>query len=159
MRRLTVLVLALTLGTGAVAVEPAKERSIRELLDLTEAGRLGTQAVAQAIPGMKKAMPQLPDEFWERFRAKVTEDTFETLMVPIYDKHFTHKDIKGLLKFYRSPVGQKAIAVMPAVLKESSEAGEVWGGQLGLEIVQEMQADAALREAVEAEDPQESKEP
>jgi uncharacterized protein len=34
-------------------------------------------------------------------------------IIDLYAKHFTHDDVLGLLEFYGSPVGQKAITVMP----------------------------------------------
>ena len=45
-------------------------------------------------------------------------------MVPVYAKHFTPQDIKGLLAFYRTPLGQKTIAVQPALLSEGMQAGQ-----------------------------------
>jgi hypothetical protein len=36
----------------------------------------------------------------------------------IYDKHFTHKDIKQLIKFYKSPIGQKMLDKTPELTKD-----------------------------------------
>jgi len=36
----------------------------------------------------------------------------------IYDKHFTDDEIKGLLDFYSSPLGQKFAAESPKINKE-----------------------------------------
>ena len=38
------------------------------------------------------------------------------LLVPIYDKHWTDEDVKGLILFYETPLGQKMITVLPQVM-------------------------------------------
>jgi uncharacterized protein len=48
-------------------------------------------------------------------------------IVPIYQKHLTKADLEALTQFYGSPVGQKILNEMPAILSESMEAG----GQIG----------------------------
>ena len=48
-------------------------------------------------------------------------ETMEQIFYPIYDKHFNEQELKDLVAFYTSSTGQKAIQVMPALLKESME--------------------------------------
>jgi hypothetical protein len=48
-------------------------------------------------------------------------ETMEQIFYPIYNKHFTEQELKDLVAFYTSPTGQKAIQVMPDLLKESME--------------------------------------
>ncbi len=43
-------------------------------------------------------------------------------MVAAYDKHYTDDEIKGLLQFYGSPLGQKAAAEGPKISREVQEA-------------------------------------
>ena len=43
----------------------------------------------------------------------------EQMFYPLYDKYFTEDELRGLLAFYKSPVGQKSIEVMPALTQES----------------------------------------
>ncbi|HSB10080.1 MAG TPA: DUF2059 domain-containing protein [Blastocatellia bacterium] len=66
----------------------------------------------------------------ERVNARIKEllpqrirwaETMEQIYYPIYDKHFTEQELKDLLAFYTSPTGQKAIQLMPDLLKESME--------------------------------------
>jgi hypothetical protein len=49
--------------------------------------------------------------------------------------------VKGLIQFYETPVGQKAITVLPKMSAELGEQGEAWGRQMGrdsmLEVLQE----------------------
>jgi len=56
------------------------------------------------------------------------------LITPIYHRHFTHDEIKGLIAFYQTDLGSKTIRVMPALLQESMSAGQQWGQTLAPEI-------------------------
>jgi hypothetical protein len=44
-------------------------------------------------------------------------------LVPIYQRHFTTKDVDELIRFYSSPVGQKMLREQPQLLQESMQAG------------------------------------
>jgi hypothetical protein len=41
-------------------------------------------------------------------------------MVPIYQSHFSESDLDQIVGFYSSPIGQKVLREMPALLAESS---------------------------------------
>jgi hypothetical protein len=49
---------------------------------------------------------------------KVTKQMVYTDMVIIYDKNFTHQEIKDFIRFYKTPSGQKMIAMEPRVQQE-----------------------------------------
>jgi hypothetical protein len=41
-------------------------------------------------------------------------------MYPIYDKYFSSDDLKELVAFYKSPIGEKFVKLMPQIYQESS---------------------------------------
>ncbi len=43
-------------------------------------------------------------------------------MIPAYQNHFTRSDIQAMNAFYSSPVGQKVLEELPAVLQEGMQA-------------------------------------
>ena len=45
----------------------------------------------------------------------------------IYDQYLSAEDVKGIIKFYESPVGKKLTNVLPQMTRESIEAGEQYG--------------------------------
>ena len=61
--------------------------------------------------------------------------------VLIYDKHFSHQEIRGLIEFYRTPLGQKTLKELPAVVSESAQAGQKWGEDLGRDSMKEVLAE------------------
>jgi len=48
-------------------------------------------------------------------------DEMMQAMIPAYQKHFTHGDIEAMNAFYSSPVGQKVLQELPAVMQEGMQ--------------------------------------
>lgn len=147
----TSIAAAAAASRARVQDEQAKQADIRRLLQLTGAANLATQSMdgmEKSVKGlMSDSLPpgeyrdQLLDLFFQKFRSKRDTDQLIDLVVPIYDKYYTHDDIKALIAFYDTPVAQKMLAVLPKVLQESQTAGMKWGGDLGrqcmIEVLQE----------------------
>ena len=132
-------------------IAPAKEADIRKLLQLT-----GTSALMQQTmdsmdksikPMMINSLPEgdyrqtLIDLFFEKFHAKLDTQKLLDLAVPIYDKHFTDADIKGLIQFYETPLGQKTVKALPQITAELTDAGRNMGATVArdsmLEVISE----------------------
>lgn len=138
MRRLFVLLLPVVLmaqnvGTSPT-LDPAKREAIVRLLKVSRAGELAVQAALQGIQAQKQAMPQVPEIFWAEFTKELNAEAFETLAIPIYDKHFTLGELKAILAFYDTPAGRVLLSKQPMVLQESMEAGQALGARLGQEV-------------------------
>ena len=125
----------------------AKEQDIRKLLDLTGSGKLGVQVMEGMIANFKQANPNVPEAFWSDFMKEVSPNGLVDLIVPIYDKHFTHDDIKGLIQFYEGPLGKKVTSSMPQITQESMAVGQKWGMDLGMKIQTKLQAAQGAPEA------------
>jgi len=140
------LVLAL-LGTLSLRAEapatddPGKRADIKKLLELTGTRQLALQAIDQMIGQFKKTMPQVPAEFWKDAAAEMRMqiDELLDLQLPVYEKHLSHEDIKGLIKFYESPVGKKFVKAQPAIQMECMQAGQKWGQKIGQKIGKKLQ--------------------
>ena len=126
---------------GQAAASPGMEEDIRKLMEVTGAGNLGVQMMNQMLEPMKQATPNVPTEFWTRFMTKVDPGEMIDMVVPIYAKYFTHDEIKQLLAFYRTPLGEKLIATLPAIMQESMAAGQKWGQLLGQQVRKELDAE------------------
>jgi len=42
-------------------------------------------------------------------------------LVPVYDQYFTEQDLRELIAFYESPLGQKVLKTAPLILKDSMD--------------------------------------
>jgi len=128
-----------------------KEADIVRLMDLAGTTRLATQMMAameQNIrPLMTNSFPpgeyreKLIDLFFAKFHSKINEQQLLNLFVPAYDKYYTHEEIRGLIEFYETPLGQKMAAVQPKMAGELQEAGRKWGEGLGRDSMQEVFAE------------------
>jgi uncharacterized protein len=108
--------------------DPAKDAAIRHLMDITEVSRLG-ERVSNGITGQVRTFvgralaPDRLDKFMATFSQEFTSlspsGKIVDAIVPIYAKHFSMEDIQGLIQFYESPLGQKVVKNMAAVVQES----------------------------------------
>ncbi len=61
------------------------------------------------------------------FQKHFDANSLNERVVPIYDKYLTAEDLQGLLEYYRSPLGQRMLKVLPEVTRESQAAGFALG--------------------------------
>ena len=78
---------------------------------------------------------KLIDLFLEKFsvRANAEIPKLADGAIPVYDRYFSDDDIKGLIVFYQTPVGQKLIAAGPKIALEMQGQGQKLGEQIGRE--------------------------
>lgn len=128
-----------------------KKVAIKELLDVTGALQLGEifsnafiQQMTQVLKSSKPDVdPKAFDIIEEEVKALIHEELVvkESLlpyMYPIYHKYLTLEETKGLIKFYNTPLGKKAISVMPKMTQEGIKAGQIWGQTMGKKIQQRL---------------------
>jgi hypothetical protein len=132
----------LSTPVGAQTIDPQFRADIESLLQVTGAGSLGAQMAAlvsnQVIDSMKQAQQGLPERVAtivkETLNAEFTK-AFEPRgelmgkMVGIYASHFTPQEVKGLLAFYGTDVGRKAVSVLPMLAQDGAAAGQQWAQQ------------------------------
>jgi hypothetical protein len=138
---------------AAQPADPAYAADAAKLIEATGATRIADQmaafAAAQMIDGLRKAnKADLPPRALEitreviqsKFSAALrTENGLVQRLVPVYMKHFTHDEIRGLLAFYATPLGKKTITVLPELTQQSVEAGRDWAVSLAPEVNAELQ--------------------
>jgi uncharacterized protein len=128
---------AVNTGKDAGHVDPAKVADIRQLMEVTGAKNLGDQLmkagmeqfranVTESQPNNPRAT-QFADAFVARFQQHFDPNAVTEQVIPIYDKYLSAEDIKGLLEYYRSPLGQRMLKVLPEVARDSQMAGYTIG--------------------------------
>jgi hypothetical protein len=133
-----ILIVLLTAGVVFSTHSQTKSQDIVRLLEITNTKAQAAQMFDLMMPSMLAAVPDVPSAFWTTFKSLLDLESFVNLLIPIYDRHFSHDDIRGLIQFYESPVGKKFIEVTPQITMESYAAGEEWGRKLGQDIVNEL---------------------
>jgi hypothetical protein len=76
--------------------------------------------------------------FAASYQKKLDVDQVTDQLVAIYDKHYTEDEIKGLLQFYGSPLGQKVAAETPKIGRETQAAVRTAGSKAAKEALAEM---------------------
>lgn len=114
------------------SIDAVKEADIRSLMELVGARDLvqdgAENAVEQSREKLLAAVPNndqgqaFVNAFAASYQKKFDADQVTGQLVGIYDKHFSEEEIKGLLQFYGSPLGQRVAAEMPKISREIQAA-------------------------------------
>lgn len=81
---------------------------------------------------------KLVDLFFEKFQSKFAAQQLIDLAVPSHDRYFTDEEIKDLIQFYQTPLGQKAITTLPQLTQEPRESGQKMGEKIGQDSMMEV---------------------
>lgn len=122
----------------SAAPDPERDKAIRQLLELTGVGKIAKQVMQQMVASMRQTQSGIPDEFWTSFLNKAKPEELIELIVPIYAKYYTKEDIEGLIAFYQTPLGQKMLTNLPAIVQEGNTVGEKWGRAKAEEVIREL---------------------
>jgi uncharacterized protein len=135
---------------ASTKVDPAKEAAIRHLMDITETSKLGDNVAAYISNQVRTVMshsidpntlPKFMDSFNQKFAVSAPTDRVTDAMVPIYDRAFTMEQIRGLVQFYESPLGQHVVKVLPQVLEASQDTAAKMDQEAALNVLRGMSGD------------------
>jgi hypothetical protein len=143
---MVVAVIACVLVSPAASdnIAPAKRADIEKLMQITGPPKVTKQIsnffIRQMSQAIKASRPDLPAKTYRILGEEINRVIEEQMtakggfldrVIPIYAKHFNHKDIKGLLKFYQTDLGEKTIKIWPLILQESMILAQDWSKSLG----------------------------
>ncbi len=111
------------------------DADIRELIEVSGMTKIAEQITDHVFTLYEKTIPSVPKEFWRRYRAEMRTDDFVEIIVPIYAKHYSREDIRGLIAFYGSPLGKKVLEKQGLVAQESMAAGMSYGQGIAKKII------------------------
>jgi hypothetical protein len=130
------------------SIDPAKEADIRALMELVGARDafqdFATHGADQLRENLSASVStnergqQFVNAFAEEYKAKFNPDDATAQLVTIYDQHFTQDEIKGLLQFYGSPLGQKFAAEMPKINGEMQAANRALSMRVARDVLQDL---------------------
>ena len=141
---LAVIICILVSPAASDNIAPAKRADIEKLMRITGPPDVTKQMsnffIRQMSQTIKASRPDLPAKTYrilgEEINKVIEEQMtakggFLDMVIPIYAKHFNHKDIKGLLRFYQTDLGEKTIKIWPLILQESMSLAQDWSKSLG----------------------------
>ena len=128
-----ILVIGFVISIGQIIAGQDKAAELQKLFALMHTEKMVNTMMDNMIPYLKQ---QASDQFQGKDARKKYNEYVEYVMdetkelakrlaneelMNIYDKHFTHEEIKELIAFYGSPTGQKLLEETPALTKELME--------------------------------------
>jgi len=135
-------------GQAAHSIDPVKEADIRSLMELVGARDamqdFATHGADQLRENLLASVPntdrgqQFVNAFIDDYKAKFNADEATAQLVTIYDQHFTQDEVKGLLQFYGSPLGQKFAAEMPKINGEMQAANRTFSTHIAKAVLQDL---------------------
>lgn len=130
------------------SIDPARDTDIRSLMELLGVRDALQENTAKSTEQYRDALlASVPDNdrgqafinaFMDAYQKKFNPDDVTSELVAVYDKHFTEDEIKGLLQFYGSPLGQKYAAEMPKVSAEANAAGRAVSLRVARDVIQDL---------------------
>jgi hypothetical protein len=141
-RLLLAVILCLAFCCGALAQQtdpdaPASAAEIQTFLDTVSSHDMTKQMMQTMSKSIEQMIHQqylkdqdkLPADYEARELKMIHDmmtgmpmDEMIQAMVPVYQKHFTKRDIDDLIAFYSSPVGQKMLKEMPGIMAEAMQS-------------------------------------
>lgn len=134
--------------SNSSAAPSTKETDIRSLMELVGARDVVQDGASNAIEqSREKLLATVPNNdkgqafvnaFAASYQKKFDVGQVTEQLVSVYDKHFTQEEIKGLLQFYGSPLGQRVAAEMPKISREIQSVTRAAGNKAAREALAEL---------------------
>ena len=148
---LLLCVFVLSIQSAPPEIDPAKEADIRRLVNLT----LGEETIQNISQQMLKYsggqlkrdleqhfQPELAGKIMDAYGKEVSEwlsVELKHIAIPLYDKYFTHEEIRSLVQFYESPAGRRFVEVQPQLTGDTMASLSQRVGEISRQAFQEVE--------------------
>ncbi len=138
--KLFMLATLMALSFYTTAQDSDFDKDIMKLLSVNGSKQVMEPMINQMIGQFRRMKTEVPADFWTLLKLDLTADLTELnqKMVPVYKKHFTQEEVKGLIEFYESPLGQSLTTKTPQIMMESMQIGQQWGMEIGAKVQQRL---------------------
>lgn len=105
--------------------DSSHEKAARELVAAAGGAKMAESGADAMLEVVRKNSEMAPyeDVFRSWIKNVFASGDLEGEVAKLYIDAFTEEELLGIAAFYRSPVGQKAIARMPELMKKGAELG------------------------------------
>lgn len=129
-RLIAAAVLSLTLVSGlpapGAAQSPAQKQAASELLEVMKMDNAIRDATMMSVEMQVEANPALApfkdvmSEFVDKY---LTWEAMKPDLIQLYADSFSETELRELIAFYKTPTGQKTIALLPELTRKGAEIG------------------------------------
>jgi uncharacterized protein len=129
------VLLSVLLCTNALAVDltPEDRQEALRLIEAMGGKDLILQYVRRNMNVVKKFRPDIPADKMPLVEREIATCVTEKIvapgglaeqLAPVFAKHFSPKELHDLVAFYESPLGKKAVAVLPSTMREAKDVAQ-----------------------------------
>jgi uncharacterized protein len=122
---------------AAIGAEKQLETMIPLMLQSMRGLVLKTKPNAQKE--VDESLAALASKFQSRRRELLDQ------LAPLYAERISQEDMKAMAAFFRTPAGQRFIALQPELMREGAVLGQRWGQQIGQEVETELRQELKKR--------------
>ncbi len=117
----------------AETLTPEKRQEVLRLVEALGGNEMIDQCVRQNMELVKKLRPDIPADKMPVVEREIAALLREKIaapgglaeqVMPVFSKRFTEAELRQLAAFYESPVGRKAVAVLPQALREARDVAQ-----------------------------------
>ena len=129
-RALTILVLAFLFATGAQAqqqLSASHMQAVEELLQALKVSEMLDQSIDVMLKMQLDANPRLKpvEGVMREFMAKYLGWAYvKPGVIQLYGEAFTEPELRELIAFYKTPLGQKTVTKMPELFQKGAALGQ-----------------------------------
>ena len=143
MKLFTVVIFSFAMNISSFAqADKSYRKTLTKLFEVSGSIETAQSAVNQMFIYFKEEFEDVDTEIWIEMQELFSEDAirlFTKKLTPVYFKYFTEKDLKALIDFYESRVGQKYAEYNPLVVQESMQIGQEWGEEMAQELIKRLE--------------------
>ena len=139
----TFFVLLFICGHSFAQSNTSYSATLKKMLQVAGAEATFSVAIKQMIGMFKEQKSEVPDSVWNALEAEFANtsmDELVTMLVPVYEKHLSEKDLQEMIAFYQTPVGKKYAEKSPFIMQESMQVGQQWGMKIGAAFDEKLRA-------------------
>ncbi len=139
MKRILLTLLILVVSHLGFAQNKQKE-TVFQLMDAMKITANMNQMVDVMMKNPMFASANIPQEFWDEFKAEISSDELIQEIAVVYSKYYSEEEMLDLIQFYSSPIGQKTLEITPALTGETMQIGQKHGMQVVQKINEKLKA-------------------
>ena len=88
------------------------KKKVLRLIKLTQAAdpdKIIDDQIAAVERGSTELVSKMKPGWKERLKKTANPEVLKEMIIPIYEEHYSEKELDALISFYRSPIGRKLV--------------------------------------------------
>ena len=143
MRKIILSIVLILMANTAVFAQADNDyaKVLTKMFEVSGSEETYKATITQMFGMLKQEYAQVEAKVWNEFEQEFLETSLDDLvemLIPVYSKHMTQKDLEAIVAFYQTPAGIKFAQKTPLIMQESMQVGQEWGRKIGQEFDKKM---------------------